>query len=54
MLVTRGKVKFERPDGSVGKSPGAGVTLWASGPRAVAALERANSLIGTTFKRIAA
>lgn len=41
ILLTRGKVKFERPDGSVGKSPGAGVTLWAAGERADAALCRA-------------
>lgn len=31
VLFTRGKVKFIRPDGSVGKSPGAGVTLFAAG-----------------------
>ena len=53
MLLTRGKVKFERPDGSVGKSPGAGVTLWAAGDEAVSALHRANGVIGTTFQRIA-
>lgn len=41
LLFTRGKVKFERPDGTVGKSPGAGVTLWAAGPRAQIALLRA-------------
>lgn len=35
------KVKFERPDGSLGKQPGNGTTLWASGTRAIAALERA-------------
>jgi hypothetical protein len=44
VLFTRGKVQFEREDGSVGKSPGAGVTLWASGGRAVGALWRAQSL----------
>lgn len=38
MLLTRGKIKFERPDGSVGASPGAGVTLWAAGEKAMAAL----------------
>lgn len=43
-LFTRGKIKFERPDGSIGGSPGSGVTLWASGPRGVAALSRAASL----------
>ncbi len=43
-LFTRGKVKFERPDGSIGKSPGSGVTLWASGARAVQALKNARAL----------
>jgi hypothetical protein len=38
ILLTAGKVKFERPDGSVGGSPGAGVTLWAAGSRGVMAL----------------
>lgn len=42
ILLTRGKVKFERPDGSIGKSPGSGVTLWAAGGRADAALCRAS------------
>lgn len=32
------KVKFERPDGSIGKSPSNGTTLFAAGPRAVEAL----------------
>lgn len=41
ILLTRGKIKFEKPDGSVGKSPGSGVTLWAAGERAVLALLRA-------------
>lgn len=40
VLFIRGKVKFERPDGSIGKSPSNGTTLFAAGPRAVAALER--------------
>jgi phage N-6-adenine-methyltransferase len=33
-----GKIKFERPDGSIGKSPGTGTCLFASGGRAVATL----------------
>lgn len=41
ILLTRGKIKFERPDGSIGASPGSGVTLWAAGDRADAALCRA-------------
>ncbi|WP_081780527.1 DNA N-6-adenine-methyltransferase [Sulfitobacter sp. 20_GPM-1509m] len=43
-LFTRGKIKFERHDGTIGKSPGSGVTLWASGGRGVDALYRARSL----------
>ena len=50
MLLMRGKPRFIRPDGSEGKSPGSGVTLWAAGPRAVAALSRAESL-GSVWRR---
>lgn len=35
------KVRFLKPDGSEGKSPSNGTTLWASGARGVAALRRA-------------
>lgn len=35
------KVKFERPDGSVGKQPGNGTALWAAGQQASLALLRA-------------
>lgn len=35
------KLKFIRPDGSVGESPGTGTCLWAAGPSAVSALQRA-------------
>ena len=35
------KVRFLRPDGTEGKSPSNGTALWAAGPRAVEALERA-------------
>lgn len=31
IVFPRGKTKFIRPDGSVGKSPGHGVALFASG-----------------------
>lgn len=53
ILFTRGKVQFERPDGSIGKSPGSGVTLWAAGGRAVDALRRAESKLGSVFERSA-
>ena len=49
LLLIRGKVKFERPDGTVGKSPGSGVTLWAAGGRGVQALRRASNL-GSVLK----
>lgn len=52
ILLTRGKVKFERPDGTIGASPGAGVTLWAAGERADAALCRASFAgLGTVWHR---
>src|ERR1700748_1958404 len=40
MLFPRGKTKFVRPDGSIGKAPGHGVVLLGMGERACAALER--------------
>lgn len=42
------KVKFERPDGSIGGSPGTGTALFASGPLAVNALARCGLGIITT------
>lgn len=52
-MLIDGKVKFIRPDGTVGKSPGTGTTLFASGSRAVAALKRAEERgLGLTFRRI--
>ena len=44
MLFPRGKTKFVRPDGSIGKSPGHGVVLLGVGDRAKAALR--NSGLG--------
>ncbi|TPN03831.1 adenine methyltransferase [Mesorhizobium sp. B2-1-3] len=38
VLFIAGKVKFEKPDGSIGKSPSNGTTLFAAGPKAVSAL----------------
>ena len=35
------KIKFVRPDGSIGASPGTGTCLWAVGEQGVAALRRA-------------
>lgn len=52
ILFTRGKVQFDRPDGSVGKSPGNGTTLWAIGGGAVADLLFAQaSGLGTVWVR---
>jgi hypothetical protein len=42
----RGKIKFERPDGSVGKHPGHGTTLFAAGKRAEIALSRLKPEMG--------
>lgn len=44
VLFVAPKVKFERPDGSLGASPSGGTALWAAGPRAVDALKRGASL----------
>lgn len=43
VLFINGKVKFERPDGSIGKSPSNGTTLFASGPKAMRALLNADA-----------
>jgi hypothetical protein len=40
MLFPRGKTKFIRPDGSIGRAPGHGVVLLAIGQRAMQALWR--------------
>ena len=53
ILLLRGKPKFERPDGSIGGSPGAGVTLWAAGDKAVGALIKAGPKLGSVFSRAA-
>lgn len=40
ILFVAPKIKFERPDGSLGMSPGTGTCLFAVGDRAVKALEQ--------------
>lgn len=49
LLFPRGKTKFIRPDGSVGKSPGHGVVLIGAGDRACNALK--NSGLGMVWDR---
>jgi hypothetical protein len=44
LLFVAPKIKFERPDGSVGRSPGCGAVLMAAGPRGRAILFRAGRL----------
>lgn len=41
VLFVDGKIKFIKPDGTSGNSPGTGTTLFASGKKAVSALLRA-------------
>lgn len=54
-LFIAGKVKFERPDGTVGKSPGTGTTLFAAGQAAVEALIHAEAAgLGAVMRRMAA
>lgn len=40
ILFVAGKIKFERPDGTVGESPGTGTCLFAAGERAASVLRR--------------
>lgn len=42
VLFVAGKIKFIKPDGTIGESPGTGTTLFAAGPRGVAALAMAS------------
>ncbi|WP_075656897.1 DNA N-6-adenine-methyltransferase [Pseudochrobactrum sp. B5] len=49
VLFIAGKVRFIRPDGSEGKSPSNGTTLFASGDRAVSALRHAHLLHNLGF-----
>jgi len=44
LLFLSPKVKFERPDGSVGRSPGCGTALLSAGARGRASLLRATAL----------
>lgn len=53
-LVVDGKIRFIRPDGSEGKSPSTGTTLFAVGERGVDALIRAeNNGLGLCFSSFA-
>jgi hypothetical protein len=50
ILFVAPKIKFERPDGSIGEQPGTGTTLFALGEQAVEALRRAHGHgLGITF-----
>jgi hypothetical protein len=49
VLFISPKVKFERPDRTIGESPGTGTTLFASGARAKSSLIRAKTL-GQVFQ----
>lgn len=50
ILFVSPKIKFERPDGSIGESPGSGSVLMALGARAVAALHHARDFgLGALF-----
>lgn len=48
LLFVSPKIKFERPDGTIGEQPGTGTSLLAAGERGIAALSRARSL-GSVF-----
>jgi len=49
ILFVNGKIKFERPDGSIGEQPGTGTCLFAAGNTAVQALIR--SRLGFVIKK---
>ena len=42
MVFPKGKTKFIKPDGSIGKSPGSGIVILAIGSRGVCALRKSN------------
>lgn len=44
VLFISPKIKFERPDGTLGEQPGSGTTLFAAGEEATNAIYRAKSL----------
>lgn len=46
VLFLSPKVKFERPDGTLGRSPGCGTALMATGMRGAVALQRAEPALG--------
>jgi hypothetical protein len=46
LVVFVPKVKFIRPDGTIGKQPGTGTALWAAGDRAAAVLWGATGRLG--------
>lgn len=50
ILFVRGKIKFERPDGSLGKQPGTGTTLFGVGDRATQILQRADGRLGKVLR----
>jgi len=53
LLMISGKIKFLKPDGTLGISPSTGTTLFAYGEKAVIALNHAaNNKLGIAFKRI--
>ncbi|MEM1363575.1 MAG: DNA N-6-adenine-methyltransferase [Pseudomonadota bacterium] len=51
VLFVAPKVKFERPDGSIGEQPGSGTTLMSAGARGAEALANAKSL-GVVFQSV--
>lgn len=51
-LFPRGKTKFVRPDGNIGKSPGHGIVLLSMGARCTGALQRSRLGILTFMRSI--
>ena len=51
LIMVSPKVRFIRPDGTVGKSPSNGTTLFAAGPLGNEALKRADGVLGIALQR---
>ena len=50
VLFVTPKIKFERPDGTIGAQPGTGAALMSAGERGAKALVRASATLGAVFR----
>jgi hypothetical protein len=52
IFFVNGKIRFIRPDGSVGESPSNGTTLFGYGGQAIAVLDACSPHFGISLKRV--